>query len=253
MHALIAARGYLGEIGIYRFNAGIAAGSPQACLLPFEKAFPAQGSPPGCDGCHRTHGLRFRVQGYVRVARHGLSETDLCQEPQPAAGSRGTGPVLLGHVLGWREKLTGPDGALDDLPEVVLTDLGIERRLIIVIVRQFRHRHLLALGPGTTTAYFSILTLTRVGYRVSGHDAAVIDPESATPVYVQLANLLRQGIQDGTYPPDRALPSIRTLQQTYEVADGTVQKALRILKDEGLAHTVQGRGVFVTSRRPQDG
>jgi DNA-binding GntR family transcriptional regulator len=98
-----------------------------------------------------------------------------------------------------------------------------------------------------------MLTLTSAGYRVSGHDAAVIDPESATPVYVQLANLLRQGIQDGTYPPDRALPSIRTLQQTYGVADGTVQKALRILKDEGLAHTVQGRGIFVTSRRPQKG
>jgi len=79
----------------------------------------------------------------------------------------------------------------------------------------------------------------------------VIDPESATPVYVQLANLLRQGIQDGTYPPDRALPSIHTLQQAYGVADGTVQKALRILKDEGLAHSVPGRGVFVTSRRAQ--
>lgn len=97
-----------------------------------------------------------------------------------------------------------------------------------------------------------MLTIAKASYRVSGHNAAVIDPESATPVYVQLANLLRQGIQDGTYPPDRALPSIRTLQQTYEVADGTVQKALRILKDEGLAHTVPGRGVFVT-RRLQDG
>ena len=97
-----------------------------------------------------------------------------------------------------------------------------------------------------------MLTIAKASYRVSGHNAAVIDPESATPVYVQLANLLRQGIQDGTFPPDRALPSIRTLQQTYEVADGTVQKALRILKDEGLAHTVPGRGVFVT-RRLQDG
>jgi GntR family transcriptional regulator len=98
-----------------------------------------------------------------------------------------------------------------------------------------------------------MLTPAKASCRVSAHDAAMIDPESATPVYVQLANLLRQGIQDGTYPPDRALPSIRTLQQTYEVADGTVQKALRILKDEGLAHTVQGRGIFVTSRRPHGG
>lgn len=149
------------------------------------------------------------------------------------------------------EKLAGPDGAFRYLPEVELADLDIERGLVVV-VQQFRHRHLLALGSEATTVYFSMPTLTKASYRTSRHDAAVIDPESATPVYVQLANLLRQGIQDGTYPPDRALPSIRTLQQTYEVADGTVQKALRILKDEGLAHTVPGRGVFVT-RRLQDG
>lgn len=84
------------------------------------------------------------------------------------------------------------------------------------------------------------------------HDAAVIDPESATPVYVQLANLLRRGIEDGTYPPDRALPSIHTLQQTYGLADGTVQKALRILKNEGLVRAVRGRGVFVTVHDPRD-
>ena len=53
-----------------------------------------------------------------------------------------------------------------------------------------------------------------VVYRVTVHDALVtIDPESATPVYVQLADILRRGIEDGTYPPNRALPSIRTLQQ----------------------------------------
>ena len=51
-----------------------------------------------------------------------------------------------------------------------------------------------------------------------------------------------------TFPPDRALPSIRTLQQTYGIADGTIQEALTILKAEGLVHTVRGRGVFVTSR-----
>lgn len=94
-----------------------------------------------------------------------------------------------------------------------------------------------------------MLTPARVVYRVSVHDAAVtIDPESATPVYVQLADILRRGIQDGTYPPNRALPSIRTLQQTYGLADGTIQKALGILKEEGLVHSVRGRGVFVASR-----
>lgn len=73
----------------------------------------------------------------------------------------------------------------------------------------------------------------------------MIEPDSDVPVYVQLADILREKIRDGTYPPHRAIPSIRTLQQEYGVADGTVQKAVQILRDEGLVHTVIGRGVFV--------
>ena len=73
----------------------------------------------------------------------------------------------------------------------------------------------------------------------------MLDPESDVPVYVQLADIIRDKIHSGEYPPHRAIPSIRTLQQTYGVADGTIQKALRILKDEGLVRTVTGRGVFV--------
>lgn len=82
--------------------------------------------------------------------------------------------------------------------------------------------------------------------------AAMIEADSDVPVYVQLADILRSKIQDGTYRPHRAIPSIRTLQQEYGVADGTIQKALRILKDEGLVRTVTGRGVFVTGSPLKD-
>lgn len=75
-----------------------------------------------------------------------------------------------------------------------------------------------------------------------------IDPDSATPVYLQLADILRRGIDEGAYPPDRALPSIRTLQQMYGIADGTIQKALTILKTEGLVQAVRGRGIYVTAK-----
>jgi hypothetical protein len=54
--------------------------------------------------------------------------------------------------LSRREKLPGPDVASGDLLEVVLADLGIERGLVIVVL-QFRHRHLLVLR----TNYYSIL------------------------------------------------------------------------------------------------
>lgn len=65
-------------------------------------------------------------------------------------------------------------------------------------------------------------------------------------MYVQLADILRDQIRRGELQPRRPLPSIRTLQQTYEVSDGTVKKAVQILRDEGLVRTVTGRGVFVS-------
>jgi GntR family transcriptional regulator len=79
----------------------------------------------------------------------------------------------------------------------------------------------------------------------------MIDPELDVPVYVQLADLLRQQIRTGELQPRRPIPSIRTLQQRYEVSDGTVKKAVQVLRDEGLVRTVQGRGVFVVENPPK--
>jgi len=36
--------------------------------------------------------------------------------------------------------------------------------------------------------------------------------------------------------------------QEYSVAGGTVDKAIAILRDEGLVRTVIGRGIYVTPR-----
>ena len=77
---------------------------------------------------------------------------------------------------------------------------------------------------------------------------AMIDKDLDTPVYVQLADLLRAQIPDGSLAPRRPLPSIRTLTQTYGVADGTVKKAVAVLRAEGLVRTVRGRGVYVVDR-----
>lgn len=72
-----------------------------------------------------------------------------------------------------------------------------------------------------------------------------LDPESGTPVYMQLAALLRAQIESGELAPDRPLPSGKTLTQRYEVSRGTVDRAIGILKDEGLVVVVIGKGVYV--------
>lgn len=70
---------------------------------------------------------------------------------------------------------------------------------------------------------------------------------SEQPPYRQVAAELRHGIADGLYQPGDRLPSNRELQEAYGIASGTAQSAMKLLKAEGLAHSVPGRGSFVRS------
>ena len=72
-----------------------------------------------------------------------------------------------------------------------------------------------------------------------------IDHDGATPIWVQLTNILRARIESGEFAPGKLMPSIRTLCQEYGVADGTVKRALARLRDEGWADSVPGRGWYV--------
>jgi GntR family transcriptional regulator len=72
-----------------------------------------------------------------------------------------------------------------------------------------------------------------------------IDHHSAVPVFRQLAEILRGMITSGEVPPGKALPSIPYLSQEYGIADGTVKKAIQLLKDEDLVIGVPGKGTFV--------
>jgi GntR family transcriptional regulator len=75
-----------------------------------------------------------------------------------------------------------------------------------------------------------------------------IDHDGPVPVYRQLADILREAIARGDYPPGRPIPSENRLAQEHDLARVTVRKAIRLLMDEGLVQGVQGRGVYVTDR-----
>jgi len=75
-----------------------------------------------------------------------------------------------------------------------------------------------------------------------------IDHLGGTPLYQQLAQILRDQIESGELLPDRPVPSLVTLMQRYEVARGTAAQAVRVLVDEGLVRIVPGRGAFVIRR-----
>lgn len=71
------------------------------------------------------------------------------------------------------------------------------------------------------------------------------------PPYIQIADGLRADIDAGTLKPGDKLASGRALAEEYGVAAMTVQHAIRLLREEGLLVTWQGRGVFVAD--PADG
>lgn len=73
-----------------------------------------------------------------------------------------------------------------------------------------------------------------------------IDLHGDMPAYLQLADLIRAGIEAGTYLPRHPVPSITQLTGLTGLAVGTVRKAIEVLKREGLIYAVSGRGTFVT-------
>lgn len=74
----------------------------------------------------------------------------------------------------------------------------------------------------------------------------MINQDDPRPAYVQLADILRARIASGAITS--RLPSERDLQQEFGSAPMTIRKAVRLLKDEGLVHTVTGRGTFVLKK-----
>jgi DNA-binding GntR family transcriptional regulator len=73
-------------------------------------------------------------------------------------------------------------------------------------------------------------------------------PRPRVPLSQQIAGDIRAKIESGEYAPDVALPSITRLAELYGVATGTIQKALRTLKAEGVVETVPAYGTFPAKR-----
>ncbi|MGW6279340.1 GntR family transcriptional regulator [Kribbella sp. NPDC055071] len=74
-----------------------------------------------------------------------------------------------------------------------------------------------------------------------------VDADDPRPPYVQVADGLRRAIQTGELAPGTKLPSGRELASQWGVALMTLQKAVDLLRSDGLVYSQQGRGVFVAA------
>lgn len=66
---------------------------------------------------------------------------------------------------------------------------------------------------------------------------------------MQLVEILRAQIDSGALAENRPIPSKKALQQEYGLAQGTIEHALQVLKDDGYIKTVIGLGLFVVPAR----
>lgn len=72
-----------------------------------------------------------------------------------------------------------------------------------------------------------------------------IDPRSHTPVYVQLADLIREQIESGALPPGSSIGSETRLSQEHGIGRDAVRMAISLLRSEGLVSTSRPFGTRV--------
>ena len=70
------------------------------------------------------------------------------------------------------------------------------------------------------------------------------------PKYQRIADDLKAAIEAGDYAPGDRLPGENVLAPQYGVAVMTARQALRVLRNQGLAESRKGAGVFVQAFRP---
>ena len=73
------------------------------------------------------------------------------------------------------------------------------------------------------------------------------NPSSGVPIYLQLMEQVRHGIETGALRPGEQLPGIRPLAEELVINPNTVAKAYRELEHEGVVELRHGAGAFVSA------
>lgn len=74
-----------------------------------------------------------------------------------------------------------------------------------------------------------------------------VNPASGVPIYVQLMEQLRHGLETGALRAGEQLPPLRKIAEDLVINPNTVARAYRELEQEGVIEIHHGSGAFVTS------
>ena len=73
-----------------------------------------------------------------------------------------------------------------------------------------------------------------------------INARNKKPIYEQLCEQLRNQVVEGIAVPGEALPSVRSLSTELGINPNTIQRAYRMMEEEGLTVSIPGNGNFVS-------
>ena len=73
------------------------------------------------------------------------------------------------------------------------------------------------------------------------------NPSSGVPIYLQLMEQVKHGIETGALRPGEQLPGIRPLAEELVINPNTVAKAYRELEHEGVIELRHGAGAFISA------
>ncbi len=80
-----------------------------------------------------------------------------------------------------------------------------------------------------------------------------LDPQSRIPIYLQLVEQINGLVAAGKLQPGQQLPTVREVAAELRVNFNTVARAYRLLHDEGVISSQQGRGTYVLERAASAG
>jgi len=77
-----------------------------------------------------------------------------------------------------------------------------------------------------------------------------IDFRSGLPIYTQIVTQVQAQVASGVLQPGDQLPTVRALAEELRVNFNTIARAYRILDEERIISTQQGRGTYITEIPP---
>lgn len=73
----------------------------------------------------------------------------------------------------------------------------------------------------------------------------MINWEPERPIWIQLAEIMRDRIETGVYQPRQKIPSIRSMVEEFGISPNTARRVLDHLAEQGMVVKVQSLGTFV--------